>query len=90
MIGWGIHSQVTGDGPLGIGHSGVGFGIPAADPRKMCSQPLTANRYHLKYDHRIPITEETIFFANGFGVDFFQPGQARRIARCEERGHEAE
>jgi hypothetical protein len=25
MIGWWIHFQVTGDGPRGIGHSGVGI-----------------------------------------------------------------
>jgi hypothetical protein len=25
MIGWWIHSQVTGDGHRGIGHSGVGI-----------------------------------------------------------------
>jgi hypothetical protein len=40
MIGWGIHSQVTGDGHQGIGHSGVGVSAigcrlqdPAADSR---------------------------------------------------------
>jgi|APGre2960657505_1045072.scaffolds.fasta_scaffold15640_2 hypothetical protein len=40
MINWGDHFQVTGDGHLVIGHSGVGisaigcrFQDPAADPR---------------------------------------------------------
>ena len=43
--------QVTGDGPRGIGHSGVGFSaighrlrVPAAENR---NEFPTANRFHL-------------------------------------------
>ena len=45
--------QVTGDGPRGIGHSGVGFSaighrlrVPAAESR---NEFLTANRFHLSH-----------------------------------------
>ena len=55
----GVHFQVTGDGPLGIGHSGVGVSaighrlqVPAADPKfklllrsmPACQQIPTARR----------------------------------------------